>query len=311
MKTHIPKLQTLIEALLEAYRQHLVQTAGMQTSTCRCWNFYVREFLNAHFKSNALRLDLGALDPPKIWRFFQEQSSLYPPARLQALAVALRSFFRFLCLSGRHPQDLSGAIPRIADPGREELPAYLSETQLERVLGVVDGNTVAGQREAAVLLCLARLGLRAGEVAQLNLEDINWRTGILLVTRTKGRQDRLLPLPRDLGQALVRYLRQRPPDTVCRRVFLSLRDGGPIGSCAISALAAAALKRAAIPDIRPGAHVFRHTVASHLVQKGASLKAVADWLGHRSLTTTQLYAKVNLPMLRAVAQPWPTAEEPR
>ena len=90
-----------------------------------------------------------------------------------------------------------------------------------------------------------------------------------------------------------------------------MRDGGPVDSRAISALAAAALKRAAIPCIRPGAHVFRHTVASHLVQKGASLKAVADWLGHHSLTTTQLYAKVNLPMLRAVAQPWPTAEEPQ
>lgn len=283
----------------------------MQPSTCRCWNFYVREFLNAQFKAKTVRLDLGALDPPKIPRFFQEQAQSYPPARLQALGVALRSFFRFLCLSGRHPQDLSGVIPRIADPGREELPAYLSEAQLELVFQAVDGHTVAGQREAAVLLCLARLGLRAGEVAQLNLEDIDWRAGILQITRTKARQDRLLPLPRDLGQALVRYLRQRPPDTVCRRVFLSLRDGGPVGSRAISALAATALKRAAIPWVRPGAHVFRHTVASHLVQKGASLKAVADWLGHHSLTTTQLYAKVNLPMLRAVAQPWPTAEEPQ
>ena len=167
MKTNTPKLQALIEALLEAYRQHLLQTAGMQPSTCRCWSFYVREFLKAHFKPKAVRLDLDALDPPKIWRFFQEQAQSYPPARLQALGVALRSFFRFLCLSGRHPQDLSGAIPRIADPGREELPAYLSEAQLELVFQAVDGRTVAGQREAAVLLCLARLGLRAGEVAQL------------------------------------------------------------------------------------------------------------------------------------------------
>jgi integrase/recombinase XerD len=311
MKTTTPKLQALLEALLEAYRQYLLQTAGMQPSTCRCWSFYVREFLKAHFKSPAVRVDLGALDPPKIRRFFQEQARSYPPARLQALGVALRSFFRFLCLSGRHPQDLSGAIPRIADPGREELPAYLSEAQLEQVFQAVDEHTVAGQRQAAILLCLARLGLRAGEVAQLNLEGIDWPAGILQITRTKGRVDRLLPLPRDLGQALVRYLRQRPPDTDCRRVFLSLRDGGPLGSRTISALAGAALKRAAIPCVRPGAHVFRHTVASHLVQKGASLKAVADWLGHHSLTTTQLYAKVNLPMLRTVAQPWPTAEAPR
>jgi integrase/recombinase XerD len=276
MKTITPKLQALIEALLEAYRQHLLQTAGMQPSTCRCWNFYVREFLNAQFKAKAVRLDLGALDAPKIWRFFQEQAQSYPPARLQALGVALRSFFRFLCLSGRHPQDLSGAIPRIADPGREELPAYLSEAQLELVFQAVDEHTVAGQREAAVLLCLARLGLRAGEVAQLNLEDIDWRAGLLQITRTKARQDRLLPLPRDLGQALVRYLRQRPPDTVCRRVFLSLRDGGPVGSRAISALAAAALKRAAIPGVRPGAHVFRHYADRRTMPSGMKAESLDE-----------------------------------
>jgi integrase/recombinase XerD len=308
MKTIFSSNQTALEHLLGAYREHLLQTAGVQPSTCQCWIFYVRLFLNAQFKPKATALDLTVLDPTKIWGFFQAQAQSYPPARLQALGTALRSFFRFLSLSGRHPQDLSGAIPRIADPGREELPEYLSEAQLEQVLQAVDTDTVAGQREAAVLGCLARLGLRAGEVAQLNLEDVDWRAGVIHLTRTKGRQERILPLPWDVGQALVRYLRQRPPQTACRRVFLSLQKGGPIGPNAISALAKRALKRAAIACQRPGTHVFRHTVASHLVQKGASLKAVADWLGHRSLSTTQLYAKVNLPMLRAVAQPWPTAE---
>jgi site-specific recombinase XerD len=303
-----PKLQAAIERLLDAYREHLLQTAGVQPSTCQCWTFYVRLFFDAQFKPKAKHLDLTVLDPPKIRGFFQAQAQSYPPARLQALGTALRSFFRFLCLSGRHPQDLSGAVPRIAAPGREDLPAYLSEAQLEQVLQAVDTRTVAGQREAAVLLCLARLGLRAGEVAQLNLEAVDWRAGVVHLTRTKGRRERTLPLPGDVGQALVRYLRQRPTETACRRIFLSLRDGGPIGPDAISALAKAALRRVAIACQRPGAHVFRHTVASHLVQKGASLKAVADWLGHRSLSTTQLYAKVNLPQLRAVAQPWPTAE---
>jgi len=169
-------------------------------------------------------------------------------------------------------------------------------------------RTRAGQRELAVLLCLARLGLRAGEVAHLNLEDLDWRAGMVHLRQTKSRRERLLPLPHDLGQALVRYLRPRPPGTACRRVFLSLRDPGPVGTDAISSLARRALKRAAIACPRPGAHVFRYTVASQLVQKGASLKAIADWLGHRSLSSTQLYAKVNLPMLRIVAQPWPALE---
>lgn len=308
MKTITPKLQADLDAVLEAYRQHLIQTAGVQPATCQCWTFYVRQFLNAPVISQRARLDLGTLALPKIWAFFKEQAHSYPPARMQALATALRSFLRFLCLSGRHSQDMSGAIPRIADPGREELPVYLSEAQLEQVLQTVDCRTVAGQRQAAVLLCLARLGLRAGEVAQLNLEDLDWQASLLRVTRTKGRQDRVLPLPREVGQALVRYLRQRPSGTVCRRVFLALQAPRPVSADTISALAASALQRASIPCLRPGAHVFRHTVASHLVQNGASLKAVADWLGHRSLTTTQIYAKVNLPMLRMVAQPWPNAE---
>lgn len=311
MKTITPKLQADLDAVLETYRTYLVQAAGVQPATWRCWTFYVRRFLHAQAQSREARLGLGTLDPPKIWAFFQEQAQSYPPARLQALATALRSFLRFLCLSGRHSQDLSGAIPRIADPGREELPPYLNEVQLEQVLQAVDPSTVSGQRQAAVLLCLARLGLRAGEVAQLSLDDLDWQAGTLRVTRTKGRQDRVLPLPRDVGQALVRYLRQRPSGVVSRRVFLGLQAPLPMSADTVSALATAALKRASIPCPRPGAHVFRHTVASHLVQKGASLKAVADWLGHRTLTTTQLYAKVNLPMLRKVAQPWPNAEGPQ
>jgi site-specific recombinase XerD len=308
MKTFISQLQAAKKLLLEAYREHLLQNAGLQPSTCKDWTFLIGQFLNAQFKPKATQFDWTTVTPLKIWGFFRTQAQSYVPTRLQALATALRSFFRFLYLSGRHPQDLSEAIPRIADPGREELPRYLSEGELNQVLQSVDQRTPAGQREMAVLLCLARLGLRAGEVAHLNLEDVDWRAGVVHLCQTKNRQERLLPLPQDLGRALVRYLRQRPTATACRRVFLSLRDGGPVGSDAITKLARRALHRAAITCERPGAHLFRYTVASHLVQKGASLKAVADWLGHRSLSTTQLYAKVNLPMLRAVAQPWPGPE---
>jgi hypothetical protein len=122
MKTITPKLQAAIESLLETYGQHLLQTAGLQPAPCQCWTFYTRQFLNAQFKPKATSLDLASLDAPKIWGFFQEQAQSYPPARLQALGSALRSFFRFLCLSGRHPQDLSGAVPRIADPVERNCP---------------------------------------------------------------------------------------------------------------------------------------------------------------------------------------------
>jgi len=217
---------------------------------------------------------------------------------------------RFLCLSGRHPEDLSAAVPRIADPGREDLPGYLSVEELERLLGGIAPNTLAGKRERALLLSLARLGLRAAEVARLTLEDLHWETGTLRLAQTKGRRERCLPLPREVGQALACYLRQRPSETTSRRVFLTLHGGRPLSASAVSALAVTAVKRAGLSRGRPGAHLLRRTVASHLVQRGASLKAVADWLGHRSLHTTQIYAKVNLPMLQSVALPWPSSEVP-
>ena len=310
MNAITPNRQTLIEHLLVTYHEHLLQVAGLQPSTCQRWTFFARQFLNAKIKPKAAHLDLAALDWRNIGDFFQAQAKLHSPARLQAMGTGLRSFFRYLCFSGRHPQDLSNTIPRIADPGREDLAEYLSLAQLQQVLQTAAGRTVAERRQRAVLLCLARLGLRAAEVAQLNLDDVDWRGGLIRITRTKGRQERLLPLPHDLGQALARYLRHRPKEATCRRIFLCLRHAGPVGANTISALAVRALKQAAIGCARPGAHIFRHTVASHLVQKGASLKAVADWLGHRHLSTTQLYAKVNLPLLRTVVQPWPSPEVP-
>jgi site-specific recombinase XerD len=301
---------TQVDSLIEDYRVHLLNAAGLTPATCKCWTFYARQFLRAQFKPRGAGVDCSALNAQSLLDYFRKQSQSYGPPRLQAMGCVLRSLWRFLCLSGRHPEDLSAAIPRIADRGREDLPTYLSVEELERLLREVDPSTPAGKREGAVLLSLARLGLRAGEVAHLTLEDLHWETGTLRLARTKGRRERCLPLPQDVGQAIARYLRQRPHGTTSRRVFLTLYGGRPLSASAVSALSVAALKRAGLTRVRPGAHLLRRTVASHLVQRGASLKAVADWLGHRSLNTTQIYAKVNLPMLQSVASPWPSSEVP-
>lgn len=301
-------LNVQIDRLLEDYHDHLINTAGLSPATSKCWIFYTRQFLSLQFKPTSGALDLPSLNASDLGDYFLAQSQHYPTARLQAMGSGLRSFLRFLCLSGRHPEDLSPAIPRIADRGREELPDYLSGAELDRLLHSADPATLAGKRQQAVLLCLARLGLRAGEVAQLTLEDLHWKAATVHLVKTKGRRERCLPLPQDVGQAIVRYLRARPPGGGSRRVFLALSGGGPLSANTISALAVAAFHRASVTRVRPGAHRFRHTVASHLVQNGASLKAVADWLGHQSLSTTAIYAKVNLPMLRSVARPWPRQE---
>jgi len=155
---------------------------------------------------------------------------------------------------------------------------------------------------------LATLGLRPGEVADLCLEDLDWRTGVVHLRSRKTGRGATLPLPREAGRALVAYLRHDRPTTESRRVFvqhLGIRRGTPLSSTAISEVVARALRRAHIEAPLAGAYLFRHTLASRLVRKGASLKEVADFLGHRSLDTTTIYAKLDLPALREVALPWP------
>jgi len=152
---------------------------------------------------------------------------------------------------------------------------------------------------------LARLGLRAGEVARLSLDDLNWRNGWLRLAAPKARRERHLPLPSEVGHALASYLRSAPPNGATRLLFRTARGQRPLSSAWLSQRAGAAMARAGLGAPGKGAHLLRRTFATHLVQQGASLKAVADLLGHASLSTTQVYAKVNLPMLRAVAQPWP------
>jgi len=173
------------------------------------------------------------------------------------------------------------------------------------LLDSLNGHTPSDLRNYAAVLCLATLGLRIGELARLALDDIDWRTGTVRLAQTKSRRDRQLPLPAEVGRALVRYLRQARPDTESRQVFACLQDGKPLNPESLSSMTTRAMERAGITAARKGPHLLRKTLASHLVQRGITLKAVADLLGHTNLNTTQIYAKVDLPLLRQIAMPWP------
>jgi site-specific recombinase XerD len=294
---------TALERLVLAYQEHLLRDAGLTASTCRVRLMHLRAFLTAQFKPRE-ELDLNKLTPAVLLHYVLAQRPRLGLGSLQAVTGSLRSFCRFLCLSGRVERDLSTAVPRVAAPP-EPLPGFLSPRQVDQLVKSLRGPTPAHQRDYAVVLCLARLGVRAGELTRLTLDDINWRAGTLRLTRTKGRRERQLPLPAEVGRALAEYVTQARPRTSARQVFVTLQQGTPLSSNGLSTLTTRAMKRAGLVGSRFGPHLLRHTLASHLVQRGATLKAVADLLGHLSLNTTQIYAKVNLPLLRQVAAPWP------
>ncbi len=199
-------------------------------------------------------------------------------------------------------------IPTVAHWRLATLPRCLSDEQLARVLAALEDSRPCGRRDRAIVLCLASLGLRPGEVANLRLEDIDWRGGGILLRERKTRRGAVVPLPREAGKAIVAYLREERSATDERRLFvqhLGARCGEPISSNAVSAVVVRALCRAKVEAPLAGAYVFRHTVASRMVRRGAGLKEVADFLRHRSLDTAAIYAKLDLAALREVALPWP------
>lgn len=299
-------LSSAEEKLLREFENHLLSTQGLAPRTCTARLFYVREFFQWRRKSKPRKRKPKELTPEVLLNYILRRSAKDSPVRLQAAASALRCFGRFLRFSGRSRHDLGSALPRIASPGRSCLPDYLRPEQLNTLLGSIDITGGSGLRNYAIVLCLARLGLRAAEVAGLNLEQIQWRRGVIDLGAGKARRERQLPLPKDVGQALANYLQRRELRTDSRRVFCAVRTGKELSPPAVGQVARRALSQAGIHLAPSGAHVLRRTLASHLVQRGVSLKAIADLLGHRCLDTTRIYASVNHPLLLEVSRPWPT-----
>jgi site-specific recombinase XerD len=222
------------------------------------------------------------------------------------MATALRSFFRFLRQRGDIRSDLVGAIPATTNWRLTGLPLSLGPKQVEALLDSCDQDTALGQRDYAILLLLARLGLRAGEVVALTLDDFDWDNGTLIV-HGKGKRQERLPLPEDVGEAVANYLRGSRPHCASRRVFIRLHapHRGFSSSVAIDDVVRRALARTGLDSEQKGAHLLRHSLATRLLGSGASLEQIAQLLRHAHPQTTEIYAKVDLQALRALAQPWP------
>jgi len=265
---------------------------------------FVSGFLKYRFGTGPV--DLSRLSARDVIDFVRRQTPRLHVKRAKLLTTALRSFLHYGCYLGQVHADLVIAVPIVASWSMPLIPRAISTDQVRRVLASTDRHTVVGRRDYAILLLLARLGLRAGEIVSLELEDIDWNESSLSVRGKGGRRPRL-PLPQDVGDAIVAYLRDGRPRTPCRRVFL--RATAPIrgflGASAVSTVVRHALVRAGVQAPTRGAHQFRHGLAAEMLRHGASLAEIGELLGHHSPETTKIYAKVDLEALRELALPWP------
>jgi len=231
------------------------------------------------------------------------ESAAVSVSATQFFVAGLRSFLRFCFIEGQVPVDLSQAALPVTGRRRSPLPRGIAKADARALLGGCDRRSALGRRDYAVLVTLLRLGLRAGEVARLRLDDIDWRAGELVVRGKGARQDRL-PLPAEVGQAVACYLRRGRPASGRREVFLQARAPfGAIAAGTVSSTVRRACRRAGVAEV--GAHRLRHTVACEMVAAGVPLAEIAQVLRHHSLQTTALYGRVDLDRLRALAAPWP------
>ncbi len=289
---------------MQQFLAHSTSCRGVGPATCREEGRHVREFRTGRFPDQAI--DIGMITAQDLRLFVAARAEQGQTKTAQCTASALRAFLRFLVLRGMCSRELVAAVPTVAHRGAR-LPRHLSGEQLHQLLAAFDRARPVGRRDHAIALCLARLGLRVGEVLGLRLEDIGWRDGTLRIAPGKSRRAATLPLPPDVGRAIAHYIRDARPPTADRHVFVT--HVVPVGRQLAASAARAAIRRAFVrgrlPVASTGTHVLRHTVATSMVCQGASVKEVSDVLRHRSLDTTMVYARVDLSALRPVALPWP------
>jgi len=250
-------------------------------------------------------LNFAELRATDVTRFIQDRARL-GKERNKLLVTAVRSFLRYLRYRGEIDVDLAGCVPAVAMWSLSTVPKFLPPGTVQRILAHCERKSSQGKRNYAVLLLLARLGLRACEAVALNLNDIDWETGRISI-RGKGGRCAQLPLPIDVGEALASYVRSGRPSCSCRRVFVRRRAPlrGFAKSSSLSSIVKRALIRAGVHSARKGAHVLRHTLATDLLRQGASLDDIGELLRHQSPNTTAIYAKVDLTALRTLALPRP------
>ena len=290
--------------ILSRYEEYLRSERGLVTATVLNYLPYIRRFLVERFREGPFLF--GQVNPSDISNFVLRHGPSMSVGRAQLMTTAFRSFFRYLFQKGELQANLAAAVPTVADWRLSTVPKYLAPEEVKRVLEACNRRTASGRRDYAILLLLARLGLRAGEVVALQLDDIKWRAGEILV-RGKGLFHDRMPLPSDVGKALASYLRRDRPACQTRRVFVCMKAPrrGFANPSTLTTIVRRALARADLHPTFKGAHLLRFSLATSMLRSGATMGEIGEVLRHRIPNTTEIYAKVDFDGLRSLAHPWP------
>jgi site-specific recombinase XerD len=297
-----------VEVMLERYRHYLMVDRGLATATARGYIYAVRSFLCGRILPDGHALNLEHLRTVDITAFIVACCANGSRGTAKQTVTALRSLLRFLHVEGMVKRSLVAAVPSIARWHLARLPKSLEPAQVRSLLASCDRRTQSGRRDFAILTLLVRLGLRAGEVAALTFDDIDWRAGEMVIHGKGKRADRL-PLPTDVGEAIAAYLRRgRRANAEVRSVFV--RVNAPhhaLSTSGVAHVVTSTARRAGLGHIH--AHRLRHTAATQLLRAGASLPEIGQVLRHRRVLTTAIYAKVDREALRSIARSWPGGVE--
>ena len=301
------EVKTGRQIIEDGYKQYLSHERHLAPSTILNYMPIVHQFLSECFSTN--NIQLYKLRVKDITGFIRRHAQAVSVKRAKIMVTAIRSFLKYLLLQGKIDTDLSVCVPTVPCWKLSTLPTFLQPKQVQTVLRSCDRKTSLGMRNYAILLLLARLGLRACEIKSITLDDIEWESGNISIYG-KGRSISRLPLPKDAGEAIVTYIKYGRPTCSTRHIFV--RHTAPIrelgNSSTISSIVRRALIHAGIKSFHMGAHIFRHTVATEMLNQGASLDEIGELLGHSNPNTTSIYAKVDIKALKKLAQPWPGGE---
>jgi site-specific recombinase XerD len=292
------------EIVVDAFRQYLSQERGLSVSTQRNYTRFAHQFLRERFGRGSL--ELSALSATDVTGFIRRHAHERSARSAQHIVGSLRAFLRYLRYRGEITTDLAACVPTVANWSLSTLPKFLQPGQVQQVLDHCDRHSAVGLRNYAILVLLARLGLRACEVVAMTLDDIDWE-GAHLMVRGKGGQRVQMPLSAEVGHAIAAYLRKGRPHCTSRRLFIREHAArvGFANSGAVSTLVQRALADAGVDSPHTGAYVFRHSLATEMLRQGASLGEIGQLLRHAHPDTTQIYAKVDVCALRPLALRWP------